>query len=182
VAVAAAAIGLFLALGASEVSVVLDDRVIDMADIVGSRLSDVNLTTRIEGYREIFSLISDRPWLGYGAGYYDASYPNAFVAAHNAYLEQWKYFGTLFGTLSIACYLAVPIYFFGLRRGDRESGFTDAVGCAWICLLVTALVETFFEATTPRAGIYLLLGLCVFTSRRNVSEVVRRTSSQLSPY
>jgi len=169
---------LALALGASEISVVLDDREINIADIVESRLSDVNLTIRVEGYQEILSLISDRPWLGYGAGYYDRTYPDAFVAAHNAYLEQWKYFGTLLGTLSNACYLAMAIYFFGLRRDFHESPFIDAVACAWVCLLAAALVETFFEAPTPRAVIYFVLGLCISVPRPNGPEAVRSRPSR----
>jgi len=161
VAGATAAVFAVLAFTAAELSVEIQDQEIAIMETVESRLTDVTVIARLEGYREILGLILDRPALGYGAGYFDKSRPDALVAAHNAFLEQWKYFGLVLGTLSIVCYLAIAGYFFGPHRNDPAKPFYDAIGCAWVFLLLTSLVETFFEATTPRAFIYFMLGLCV---------------------
>jgi O-antigen ligase len=158
--VAGAAFLLFgvLALIASGLSVVIEDREIEIAEIMESRLSDVNVTTRLEGYLETLRLVFDRPLLGYGAGYFDRTHPDALVAVHNAFLQQWKYFGLVLGSLSIVCYLAIGAYFFVARQA---SAFYEALAFAWVFLLVTSMAETFFEAVTPRAFIYFFLGLCV---------------------
>lgn len=154
---AAAVVPLFV----SETSVSVAGRDIEVAQVLESRLSEANLEARIEGYREVLSFVSRRPWLGYGAGYYDKSHPEGLVSAHNAFLEQWKYFGVLLGTLSIACYIMVMVHFFRLRQRSAARPLADALACAWLCLLVASMAETFFEATTPRSVIYFLLGLCV---------------------
>jgi O-antigen ligase len=145
----------------SDTSVSVAGRDIQVADVLESRLSEANLEARLEGYREVLSFVSQRPWLGYGAGYYDKSHPEGLVSAHNAFLEQWKYFGVLLGTLSIACYIMVMVHFFGLRHRTAAGPLADALACAWLCLLIASMAETFFEATTPRSVIYFLLGLCV---------------------
>jgi O-antigen ligase len=143
-------------------SIDLEDRELQFADIVASRLSEVNILTRLEGYAQTLRQVADRPLLGYGVGYYDRGDPNGQVAVHNALLEQWKYFGVLLGSLVFFCYVSVALYFF--RRGKRVPEMAPlffAISCAWLCLLTASMVETFFEATVPRAMIYLVLGLCV---------------------
>jgi len=133
-------------------------------------LSEANVEVRLEGYREALASIADKPLLGYGVGHYDISRPDSFLSVHNAFLEQWKYFGIIFGTVTVACYVAIMAYFLSVRRRLNEwSRFTDALGCAWLCLLVISLVGTFFEATTPRAITYFLLGLCVSVCNRQIA-------------
>jgi O-antigen ligase len=152
---------------ASGTSVSVGEREIEFAEIMESRLSAANVEIRLEAYKEALTSITDRPFLGYGAGHYDSSHPDSSLSLHNAFLEQWMYFGVIFGTVTVACYIALPVWFFSLRWKLHEwSHFTDALACAWLCLLVTAQVETFFEATTPRAITYALLGLCVALSNR----------------
>jgi O-antigen ligase len=158
--VAAVLLGV-LAFAATELTVRVGEREIDAAELVESRLSDANVATRLEGYAETWRLILERPWLGYGAGYFDRSRPDTLAAAHNAFLEQWKYFGLALGTLSIGCYLLVAGYFFSMRHGSPAPAFFDAIACAFLFLLMTAMAQTFYEATTPRAFIYFVLGLCV---------------------
>ena len=139
---------------------------ITLMEIAASRLSEANVVARLSGYRETLALVAQHPWLGYGAGYYDRTYPDGLVAAHNAFLEQWKYFGVLLGSVTSACYLAIGAYFFGLRRqAGSAAPLSEAAACAWTCLVIAAVAQTFFEATTPRALIYLLLGLCVAMTR-----------------
>jgi O-antigen ligase len=150
-----------LVFATAEFSVVIEDREIPIRETVESRLSDVNVVARLEGYLETLELVLERPLLGYGAGYFDRTHPDALMAAHNALLEQWKYFGLVLGTLSMACYLLITAYFFRARLNPGANPFYNAMACAWVFLLVTSLAETLFEATTPRAFIYFTLGLCV---------------------
>lgn len=156
-------------------TIALDDREIALADILASRLSDANVAARLAGYRDTLALVVERAWLGHGAGYYDRSSPGALVSAHNAVLEQWKYFGIVLGTVTSGCYVGVMAYFFGLRRQRNEASvLTDAIACAWLCLVVASMVETFFEATTPRAVIYFVLGLCALMSKEAAGQARHR--------
>jgi len=168
IAVALAAVlgaGMLAYLG-GKVSLTIHGEEVDLAQIAEDRLSDETILARAEGYRETLGLVADRPWLGYGAGYFDPTYPDALIAAHNAFLEQWKYFGTVLGTLSIACYLAIAVYMLRMRRAWHGRRFYDAIACAWVFLLLNALVQTFFEATVPRAFIFFILGLCAHAALR----------------
>jgi O-antigen ligase len=161
---------------AKDVLIDVEDRQIDLADIVANRLSEANVESRLEGYRETFALIDKRPLLGHGAGFYDPGYGASLLAVHNAYLEQWKYFGVVLGTVTSLCYLALVLYFFQLRRkAPQLAVLTDAMACGWLFLALTSSVETFFEATVPRAVIYIFLGVSVsmvaetWLSRRQTS-------------
>jgi O-antigen ligase len=154
---------------AGDVSISVGERDIELVSIVESRLSEANIEARLEGYRDALESIADKAWLGYGAGYYDVTRPDSFLSVHNAFLEQWLYFGVVLGSMTAACYVAIMVYFFSLRtRAGHWSRFSDALACAWLCLIVASLFETFFEATTPRAIIYLLLGLSVSLCTNNL--------------
>jgi O-antigen ligase len=170
-----------LTFAAAELPVVIDDREIEIKETVQSRLSDVTIVARLEGYLETLELVLERPLLGFGAGYFDRSHPDALIAAHNAFLEQWKYYGVVLGSLSIACYLVIPGYFFRARQNLGASAFYDAMACAWVFLLVTSFAETLFEATIPRAMIYFVLGLCVRPPRSNAVAARGALSSDLPP-
>jgi O-antigen ligase len=170
-------IGAFLSgLIARELSIRLD-REIELADMVASRLSYENVHFRLEGYQQTLEQISDRILLGYGAGYYDTNDPAGLVAVHNAFLEQWRYFGIVLGTITSACYIAIMLFFFHMRgRGHQASFLADAMASAWLCLLLASQVETFFEATTPRAVIYFILGLCAAVFEKNSAQSARSES------
>ena len=158
-------LGFAIALGwlcVSNISIRLDDRQINAGEIVGNRLNQENIDSRLRNYRDALKLVVESPLLGYGAGFRERT--NSFVvdAVHNAYLEQWKYFGLILGTITSLCYVAIAIYFFRWRIGFfRSAALTDAIACGWLVLLISSTVETFFEATVPRALLYFILGLCV---------------------
>ena len=142
-------------------SIDLEDRRIDIGDIVESRLSEDNLEARLRRYGEAITAITHRPLLGHGVGFRDRAL-SRLDAAHNAYLEQWTYFGVILGTITSLCYLTVIFYFWRLRKtSPQQAPFTDAIACGWLFLALTSATQTFFEASTPRAVIYFVLGLCV---------------------
>lgn len=143
-----------------DITVELADRQFDLASTVESRFGMDSIDERLESYEDALVLVREKPFLGYGVGFYDAS--GRLVSVHNAYLEQWRYFGIVLGTVTSICYLLPLVYFFGLRaRAPHTAAWSDAVACGWLVLVVSSSVETFFEASVPRAVIYLLLGLCV---------------------
>jgi O-antigen ligase len=158
--------GLF-ALFAQDSAVTAAGREIEFSEIVEERLSAANVEARLQGYAETLAQVAERPWLGYGAGYYDATRPDGLVAAHSAVVEQWKFFGLVLGTVTAGCYVGILLWLMRLgRRAGRWEPYTHALACAWACLVATSLMETFFEAAVPRATIYFLLGLCVAHATR----------------
>lgn len=153
----------------SETSIEVEGRELDMAQIVQSRLSEENVQSRLERYRETLEHIFERPFVGYGAGYYPKDAQAAISgAAHNSLLEQWTYFGVVLGSVTFACYITILVGILQLRSEESLRSFASALACGWICLVVASLGETFFEATVPREIVYLVLGLCVGTASANM--------------
>lgn len=122
---------------------------------------------RSELYAQIWQLILQRPWTGFGGGSFELAFPLVhdypvsttviWDRAHSTYLSLWSELGLVAGSLPILLLLLMA---FGLCRGlilDRGNWMNQAVAlCALVLGAIHSIVD--FSLEIP-ANMFLLLGL-----------------------
>ncbi len=175
----------FIGMAVSKMNVQLADRTVTAESLVEDRSDAYSVDARVERNVENFQMVIEKPLIGYGAGIYEPVEGGGEAAAHNTYLEQWKFYGILLGTISSLCIFLILFQLgYGLGRGSfLNRPLVAGVTCGWLCLMISALTQTFFEASVPRALLYFLLGCGINLLRSSVPAPVygAREECEMNP-
>ena len=142
--------------------------------------------TRIAQWRFGVELITDRPWLGWGAAAFSVLYPihaqrKWHGHSHNLPLELGISHGLPVALLVLGTVLAllvVALRFGILREGPMERAWWTA---SLVLLSMHATDLPFFDSRLNILGWVLLAGLCGFIEERRMVQVIDRDAAATSP-
>ncbi|VXA97298.1 O-antigen ligase [Citricoccus sp. K5] len=135
-------------------------RVMDMAASILDFGSDTRFLNRFAGYEHAFSMISESPFTGWGAGSAGDTLGTAFalgdhVTPHNLALKVLVEGGLIGGLLWLALFIAV------WRRLDRTTKESQVAVVALVGLLTFGLTGSAIEALPVTYFLFILVGLGV---------------------
>ncbi len=116
-------------------------------NILVERLGSVESAANVRAdlYRQVLTMIADRPLLGFGGSSFEYAYPLYHTApvsfdlawdkTHNTYLEMWVSYGVFFGTIPLAILTTCFVTLLKLLRpeGKDESASIAAIGTLVVC-------------------------------------------------
>lgn len=117
---------------------------------------------RMQLYDQVWDMIMDRPWTGFGGGTFEYAYPlfhqspvNFDVVwdrAHSSYLALWSEYGLLFGTIP----MVLILYIFALLAGTQlKTTKADAFIVATIGATVAVAIHSVVDFSLEMHGVTL---------------------------
>lgn len=107
---------------------------------------------RLDLYRQVWGMVLERPWLGFGGGTFEQAYQvfhrppvNADVVwdrAHNTYLTLWSELGLVFGSLPLLLVASLAWRTVGALRASPSP---DATIPAWISTIIVAAAHSMVD-------------------------------------
>lgn len=129
---------------------------------LGDRLSDTNITSRLDLLEIGLEKIASRPLLGYGGGVNPDNEEALKPTVHNTFVQQVIYFGIPLGFAVGMSLVLLMVRFFVWRGAGAESRvIARAVGFSVLGQLLIFFAESSFEGATLRILFYLSLGLSI---------------------
>lgn len=132
---------------------------------VGSLDSSVDIRTEL--YQQVVGLIADRPWIGFGAGTFEAVFPYfhrlpvspdlVWDKAHSTYLALWVEMGVIAGTIPL---LIVAMMAWRLLKAALERARDWTLPLAGFSVIVVAAVHSIVDFSLEiQANVLIFLAI-----------------------
>ncbi|WP_353646657.1 O-antigen ligase family protein [Mesorhizobium sp. WSM2239] len=127
-------------------------------------------------YSQIFTMISARPWTGFGGGSFELAYPlfhelpvptdMVWDKAHSTYLSLWAEYGIVAGSLPLVAFAAIAAYSFARAVSSKDNWLEPTVATGvLIVAAVHSIVDFSLEIQANTLLLLLLIGLAITPSR-----------------
>lgn len=147
----------FVALGLAILFLLLNP---DAQKHLAGRLSVDNIASRLDAFYAVFDVLYYFPWgIGSGVGLNDV-YSGELRSVHNAYLQNFLWFGWFGGLMMSMLLLALPILVLLIPvRSSVGRQARRAVALSISILLLVNLSQASWEGSLLRVWIYFVIGL-----------------------
>jgi len=131
------------------------------------RLSVVNIVSRLNAFIEVFALLDENPTgIGSGVSLSDVS-GLSLRSVHNAYLQNFLWFGLIGGTLTTLLMWALPLFVLGMRmRSVHGLAAKRGLAMSVLMLLLINMSQASWEGSVIRLWIYFLIAVGVIMVRK----------------
>jgi O-antigen ligase len=141
-------------------------------------------------YWQILSMISAKPWTGWGGGSFELAYPlfhevpvptdMIWDKAHSTYLSLWAEYGIVAGSLPLVALASIAAYSLAGALSSEDSWLEPTVATGVLAVAaVHSIVDFSLEIQANTLLLLLLIGLAITSPRTSKEKITSRNRAHL---